>query len=551
MKYFSLFIILLLTFSIISCDNKDMTEQDTADTEKSEIGKRLDAFSPVTISTDLSGLTDNQKKVVELLSEAGKICDELYWKQNSIDGIALRDSLSKLDSEDAKEKLRYLKIWYGPYDAMYDEKRFVGEGPEERPKMGNFYPQDITVEEFEAYVKANPGEKAALEGLYTVVVRDGDKLKAVPYHEAYPEMMKMADLVEEAAKYADNPTLKKYLELRAVALRTGEYLESDMAWMDIKDNDIDVVIGPIENYTDAMFNYKTAFECVVMIKDKGASEELAMFESNIDYFEHNLPYDKKYIRESAGKGNILQVVNVAYFGGDCNAGTKTIAASLPNDPEVHKTKGGKKSMYKNIMEAKFDRIVMGIANEILDEELIPYCSKNSFTSFVTLHEVSHTLGRGYVYGNEEMQVRKALKERYSAIEELKADILGMYNHKHLLEKKLIDEEYLKKTIATYLPGLYRSIRFGAEEAHGKANVMQLNYLMEAKAIYFNDKGKLTYNPEIFMDKVGELAGKVLTLQAEGDYEAAGEMLDKYGRVSETTQKVIESLSNVPRDLDNQ
>ncbi len=550
MKNLSLMTIFLLSFFFIACNKEEPANNEEKETKTTMIKERLNAFAPVTITTDISWLSENQKKVVELLAEAGKIADELYWKQNTYDGIAIRDSLSKENNDEAQLFLRYLKIWYGPYDAMYGEERFVGNGPKTRPAQGNFYPQDLTKEEFEEYVKNHPDEKAELESLYTIVVRDGDKLKAIPYREAYPEVLKMADLLDEAAKYADNPTLKKYLQLRAEAFRTDEYFESDMAWMDIKDNDIDVVIGPIENYTDAMFNYKTAYECVVMVKDKEASKELEMFKENIDYFEHNLPYDKKYIRESAGKGNILQVVNVYYFGGDCNAGTKTIAASLPNDPRVHASKGGKKSMYKNIMEAKFEKIVLPIADVIMDEELIPYCSKNSFTSFVTLHEVSHTLGRGYVYGKKDVQVRKALKERYSAIEELKADILGMYNHKHLLEKGLIDEEYLKRTIATYIPGLYRSIRFGAEEAHGKANVIQLNFLIDKGAIFFNDKDKLTYNPEIFMDKVAELANIVLTLQAEGDYDAAGELLEKYGHVSDKTKEIIEKLSVVPRDLEN-
>ena len=540
----------LLVFVLIACNKQEPAQKSSQKAETSMVEQRLKTFAPVTITTDISWLTENQKKVVELLAKAGKIADELYWKQNTYDGIAIRDSLSKSDSPDAKLMLRYLKIWYGPYDAMYGEERFVGNGPKVRPPQGNFYPQDMTKEEFEDYVNKHPEEKAQLESLYTIVVRDGDKLKAIPYHEAYPEVLKMADLLDEAAKYADNPSLKKYLKLRAEAFRTDEYFESDMAWMDIKDNDIDVVIGPIENYTDAMFNYKTAYEGVVMVKDKEASKELEMFKENIDYFEHNLPYDKKYIRKSAGKGNILQVVNVYYFGGDCNAGTKTIAASLPNDPRVHASKGGKKSMYKNIMEAKFDKIVMPIAKTIMAEDLIPYCSKNSFTSFVTLHEVSHTLGRGYVYGQKDVQIRKALKERFSAIEELKADILGMYNHKHLLEKGLIDEDYLKRTIATYIPGLYRSIRFGAEEAHGKANVIQLNFLMDKGAIKFNDKGKLTYDPDIFMEKVAELANIVLTLQAKGDYAAAGDLLDKYGHVSESTKEIIKKLANVPRDLEN-
>jgi hypothetical protein len=318
--------------------------------------------------------------------------------------------------------------------------------------------------------------------------------------------------------------------------------------MDIKDSDIDVVIGPIENYEDGLFNYKTAYEAIIMVKDIEATRELEMFESNIDYFEHNLPYNKKYIRENAGKGNILQIMNVVYFGGDCQKGIKTIAASLPNDPRVTNVKGGKKSMYKNMMEAKFDKIVSPIAEKILDKSLMPYVNKKAFTSFVTLHEVSHTLGRGFVYGNDSLTVRAALKDKYSAIEECKADILGMYNHKHLLDLKKIDREELKRAIVTYLAGLYRSIRFGAEEAHGKANMIQLRFLREKGAIKKTSDGKITYDENKFFLEVAELARIVLTLEAEGNYDGAAELLERYGNATPEIKAEINLFRDIPRDL---
>jgi len=406
----------------------------------------------------------------------------------------------------------------------------------------------MTKAEFEGYVKTHPGQKEELESQYTVVVRDGSNLKGIPFHQAYPEVEQLALKLEEASKVCDNQSLKNYLVLRAKALRTDNYFESDMAWMDLKDNNFDVVIGPIENYEDALFNYKTAYECVVMIKDFEATKELELFEKNIDNFEHRLPYDKKYIRESAGKGNVLQIVNVAYFGGDCQKAVKTIAASLPNDPKVHELKGGKKSMYKNMMEAKFDKIVVPIAQKILDPSLLMDVDKKAFTSFVTLHEVSHTLGRSFVYGNDKLDTRKALKEKYSALEETKADILGMYNHKHLLDMKLITPKYVKKAMVTYLAGLYRSIRFGAE-AHGQSNLIQLNFLQEKGAIVKTKDGKFTINENIFFEKVAELAKIVLTIEAEGDYNGGIKLLEKYGKLTDEIRGIIESLKDIPRDLD--
>ena len=541
-------LLIFLAFGLILIfylEAKDKKMEKSVD--MSFVRQRLREFAPITIKPNLSNLTEREQKVVRLLIEAGKLADEIFWKQTSPDAIAVRDSLGKLTSKEAKEILALVNIFYGPYDLVEGGKRFVGSGFDYKPLGANFYPSDLTKEEFEKYVEAHPSQKEELESQYTIVVRDGNKLKAIPYHIAYPETQKIADLLEEAAKYCDNESLKKYLQLRAKAIRTDDYFESDLAWMDIKDSKIDVVIGPIENYTDALFNYKTAYEAIVMIKDEEGTKELDMFENNLDYFEHRLPYDKKYIRETAGKGNVLQIMNVVFFGGDCQAGTKTIANSLPNDPRVHELKGGKKSMFKNIMEAKFDKILLPIAQKILDPKLIGLVDKKAFTSFVTLHEVSHTLGRGFVYGNDSLPVRKALKERYSAIEECKADVLGIYNFTHLLDKKLIDSAQLEKAKVTYIVGLFRSIRFGAEEAHSKANLIQLNFLEENGVIKY-EKDKIRIDTKKFFDAIKELAREVLTIEAEGNYARAGEILEKYGKMKSQTLRLISLLSEIPRDL---
>lgn len=543
-------LILLLTsiaLLAVSCNKQNKVEKDM-NSNVQQVKERLESYAPVKISADLSNLDDRQKILVQKLVEAGKICDELFWQQASPDAISVRDSLSKLTDADSKITFDYVKINYGPYDAIFSNERFVGVGPAKRPGGGGFYPTDMTKNEFEQYIKAHPDQAEAFKSQYTVIVRKDGNLTAVPYHEYYEATAKLADKLDEAAEYCDNESLKNYLKLRAQTFRTDDYFESDMAWMDVKNNDIDLVIGPIENYQDELFNYKTAYEAVVMVKDIQATQELEMYDKHIDDFEHNLPYDKKYIRKSAGSGNILQIMNVVYFGGDCQQGVKTIAASLPNDPKVHDLKGGKKSMYKNLMEAKFDKIVVPIADTILDPSLLPFVNKKAFTSFVTLHEVSHTLGRGFVYGKDNVSVRQALKERFSAIEEAKADILGLYNHKLLLEMKEVTDEYIKQTIATYIAGLYRSVRFGAEEAHGKANLIQMNYLIESGAIYKQANGKYNYKPDIFFDKVAELSKMILTCEAEGNYDGAGKIIEKYGKVTPQLQNEIDMMKYIPRDI---
>jgi hypothetical protein len=558
--YKILSILIVSIFLFISCNNNGDKQEKNKKADSSNTGgqamnetqkalkDRISIYAPVSISVDVSSLSDNDRKVLKLLAEAGNLADQIFWRQTSPEAIPLRDSLKKLSTADAKLAYEFVMINYGPYDRIDDGKRYIGSGSAKFPSVANFYPQDLTKEEFEKYIAANAREKAALESQYTVVKREGNKLIAIPYNKEYPQAFEIAKKLDEASALAENTSLKNYLKLRAEAIRTDNYFKSDMAWMDILGSDIDMVIGPIENYEDGLFNYKTAYECMLMVRDHNATKELQLFLDHIDSFEQKLPCDKKYIRPSAGKGNILQIVNIAYMGGDSQSGVKTIANSLPNDPEVTKIKGGKKSMFKNIMEAKFDKIVKPIADIILDENLRPYVDKKAFTSFVTLHEVSHTLGRGFVYGKNKLAVRKALQSNYSAIEETKADILGLYNHKHLLEEKVYTEEYIMKVIATYVAGLFRSIRFGAEEAHGMSNVIQLNYMAEKGAIIKNNNGTLNINRQKFFDVAAELAGIILTIEAEGDLKASQAFIDKYGKLTDDTKKIIETLKLIPRDI---
>ena len=543
----------LMVLILASCGEK--TETDAVDEEMSEkhkmIKERIEAYAPVNITADISHLDERQKKLIKLLAEAGHLADEIFWKQSAHSAVEIRDSLMNEDSQEAADILEYVNINYGPYDVIHGNKRFVGKGPEVRPKGGGFYPVDMTKEEFETFVKENPGKKEEMKSQYTVIKRDKDgNLKPVPYHVNYPKAIELADKLEEAAKVTDNPSLKKYLELRADAIRTDDYLKSDMAWMDLEDNDIDLVIGPIENYEDELYNYKTAYEAVVMVKNHEGTKELNIFKSHLDDFEKRLPIDDKYKKESINEGTELQIVDVVYFGGDCQKGTKTIAAALPNDPRVSEAKGRKMSMYINLMEAKFDKIVTGIGAKLLDKSIAPNVDKKAFTRFVTLHEVSHGLGPSYVYGSENESVRRVLKDRYSPIEETKADIVSMYNHKHLNDMGILSDREVKNAMATYLAGLYRSIRFGTNSAHGRANLIQLNYLKEEGAIVKLDNGKFKINTAIFFDKVAGLAKLILETQAMGDYEKAGEILDTYSVLTPEIKAEIESLSDIPRDINS-
>ncbi len=515
---------------------------------KSDMQKLVEEFAPIEITVKMDHLSDKEKEIVKLLVKAGQHADEIFWMQTASDAIATRDMLKTRADAASKDTLDYVMISYGPYERIH-ESRFVGQGPAKRPEGGTFYPSDMTKEEFENYVKANPGQEKELVGLYTVVRRDGDKLKAVPYHEEYREhVSEIAKYLRQASELAENESLKKYLAARATAIETDDYYASDVLWMKLKDNNLDVVIGPIENYEDGLFNYKAAYETAVMVKDPEGTAELQVFQSHLDALEKNLPSKKEYIRSSAGKGNVLEVVNIAYFGGDFQAGIKTIAASLPNDPKVHDEFGGKKQMYKNIMEAKFQKILVPIGQRLLAAEDHPYIDQKAFTTIVTMHEVSHTLGRGFVYGNDKLEVRKALKELYSAIEEAKADVVGIYNMEYFKNQGMYDDEMLRKFEVTYLAGLFRSIRFGAEEAHGKANIAQMMFLAEQGAVGRNAQGQWVVYHDKFHQGISALAKTLLEIEAEGDYEAANAFLEKYGKVTEEIKTDLAKLTDIPRDL---
>jgi hypothetical protein len=534
---------------IVACGKKEGDNVETPDSMLAELQAKVDEYASVVLEADLSHLTEREKQLVQKLAEAGEICDAIFWQQSCHDAITVRDSLSKLTDAQSKLMLELVNIYYGPYDKMNEYKRFVGNGAEKRPGGGGFYPEDMTKEEFEKHIADNPKDKADFESLYTVIVRDENKnLKAIPYHQYYKETEKLATLLDEAAELCDNPSFKKYLKLRAEAIRTDQYFKSDWAWMELKDNNIDVIIGPIESYEDAFYNYKTSYEVVVMVKDVEATKELEMFKQAIDECQKQLPWDKKYYVKVQASGAVLQMVNVTFYAGDCNKSSKTIAAALPNDPAVYEKTGGKKSMFKNLMEAKFDKILKPISDIMLAPDMRQYVSRKHMISFVTLHEISHNLGRGYVYNNEKLTVKSALKEKYSPIEELKADICAMYALKILVEQGKYTQEDLTQSIVTYIAGLFRSMRFGAESAHGIANFIQFRYLLENGAITKTSEGYYTFNKDKFFEVVANLAKFALEVEADGDYKRASEMIEKYGNSTPEIMAEFEKVKSVPTDL---
>ena len=539
-----LFLYSLIAAAIITgcSNNKDSKEI-------SMLKDKIAQFAPVEIKYDSTVLNERERIVVRKLFEASQIIDSIYLSQVYFKNVEIKDSLRNSSSEADQLKLKYFDIMFGPFDRLDHNKPFIGT--HEKPKGANFYPPDMTKDEFNQWVKEHPDDYTAFTSTFTIIRKDNGKLTAIPYSEFYkPELSKAADLLREAADYADNPSLKKYLLLRAKAFETNDYYDSDMAWMDLKNNKIEVVIGPYEVYEDEMFNYKASFESFVTIKDSAESEKLQEFGKYLKEIEENLPIDKKYKNNQRGSESPIVVVNEVYSGGDTKAGVQTLAFNLPNDERVRKAKGSKKVMLKNINDAKFEKQLKPIAGIVLSEDQLNYVTVNAFFSHALMHEMSHGVGPGFITVNgRKTEVKKELKEAYSTIEECKADVLGMYNNIFMIDKGMFPKSFANETWTTFLAGIFRSVRFGITEAHGSGNAIIYNYLLEKGGYEYNpETNKVKVNFDKIYDSIKELANKLLTIEATGDYNGAKELIKQYAVISPSMKSIIDMLSSIPVDI---
>ena len=503
------------------------------------VKEKVEEFTPFKLTADVSYLSDNQKQMLPLLFEAAQIMDALFWKQAWGDKEAL---FSKVDDEYVKQ---YLKINYGPWERLNGNRSFI-EGIGAKPAGAQFYPADMTKEEFEAL------QDESKDGLYTIIVRDENgKLNVVPYHVAYAEeLQQVADLLNKAAALADDAGFKDYLQKRAAALMNGEYFESDMAWMSMKNNKIDFVVGPIENYEDALYGAKTAFESYILIKDTVWSAKLAHFAKLLPELQKGLPVEAKYKKEVPGSDSDLGAYDVVYYGGDCNAGSKTIAINLPNDPKVHLEKGSRKLQLKNAMKAKFDKILVPISKLLIVEEQQKNISFDAFFENTMFHEVAHGLGIKNTLDGKGT-VREALKENSTAIEEGKADILGLYMVDMLTKMgELGEDQILEDNYVTFMAGLFRSIRFGVSSSHGKANMIRFYYFQEKGAFTKDEAGKYKVNFEKMRQAMIDLSKEILVMQGEGDYDKAKKMIEEMGFIKPELQADLDRIADagIPRDI---
>ena len=452
---------------VLACTSADNGTQDAPQSSvgNSSIQEGLMKYETVTIKPDLSNLTENERQMIPILIKAAKIMDELFWYQ----AFGKKEDLISEGTDDATR--RFIEINYGPWDRLAGDSPFVaGIGP--KPAGANFYPADMTKEEFEA------AELPDKSSLYTLVRRnDQGELTTIPYHRQFAtEIKETSDLLLEAAQLADDPGLRTYLELRAAALLNDEYQESDFAWLDMKDNTLDVIIGPIETYEDQLYGYKAAHEAYVLVKDKDWSARLAKYAKFLPELQKGIPVPEDYKAESPGTDTELNAYDVLFYSGHSNAGSKTIAINLPNDEEVQLEKGTRRLQLKNVMRAKFDKILVPISEVLIDEDQRKHITFDAFFGNTMFHEVAHGLGIKNTI-NGKGTVRKALKEHASALEEGKADVLGLYMINQLHDMGEIEQD-LKDYYVTFLASIFRSVRFGASSAHGKANMIRFNFFEE-------------------------------------------------------------------------
>ncbi len=525
-----LFVILLVAV-LTGCNSEDkkLTE---------DMKANLARFKEVTLTTDLSWLSSREKEIVGILIDAAAIMDEIFWMEAYGDKP---DLLNRVKNEYARENV---KINYGPWDRLNGNAPFIEGFGEKRPGA-QFYPADMTVEEFESWIDP---DKASL---YTMITRNNEgKLVAVPYSEAFKDQhSRAAELILKAAELAEDPGLKKYLTLRADALLTNLYQPSDFAWMEMKKSNIDFIVGPIENYEDQLFGYKAAHESFVLIKDPAWSAKLEKFNAMLPGLQAGLPVDPAYKAEKPGTDADMNVYDAIYYAGDCNAGSKTIAINLPNDPEIHLAVGSRKLQLKNSMKAKFDNILMPIASMLIDESQRQHITFDAFFENTTFHEVSHGMGVKNTI-NGKGSVREALKEQYTSLEEAKADIMGLYLVTKLYEMGEITSGEVMNNYVTFFAGIFRSSRFGAASAHGKANMLSLKYFADNGAFVYQDNGFYKVDLEKMKKAVESLLGKILKVQGDGDYDTAKTWVEGDGVMTESLRRDLNRVNTagIPVDI---
>jgi hypothetical protein len=545
----------------LACQTSMQTSTPTAAPPKGKlevlpgVEQRLRQLPKVAIDYDRALLTENERAVVAKLIEASKFIDEIYWRQVSEQNPEYRTRLAAqvTDSDRDRAGYEYFLANKGRWDRLAQDEPFIAPfgAAGHKPEGAAFYPADLTKEEMERYIAAHPEQKDALQGLFTVVRRQGDRLVTIPYSVHYREFLEPAVArIREAAALTNNESMRNYLTRLAAALMKDEYRESDMAWMDLH-GPLEVVIGPYEVYEDAMFNWKAAFQSFINVVDRPETEKLTVYASHLPAMEQNLPMPDEHKNPNRGTESPIRVVQEIFTAGDARRGVQTAAFNLPNDEVVREQKGSKKVLLKNVMDAKFRLSGQPIAMRVLDPAQRSLLNFDAYFNFVLFHELSHGVGPGLITppgGGERTDVRLLLKDTYSTIEECKADVLGIWNILYAMNNNLLRAFSEEQLYATYAGLHFRSMRFGIDEAHGRGTAVQWNWLREQGAILPNPDGTFRVSFPHMRHAVQSLATELLMIEATGDYARAQRLLSKYGVSTPEIESVTARLKDIPVDI---
>ena len=513
-------------------------------------------FAPTPLDVNVSGLSDGDQKALVKLIQASRLINDIFLTQLWSGNHAELAKLEKDKSELGRERLHYFWINKSPWSEIDGHAAFVPGVPPKKLPGANFYPEDMTKAEFESWTKGLPADqREQAEGFFTVIRRNASrKLTIVSYSQEYrADLERAAALLKEAAALTDNATLKKFLETRAAAFLSNDYYESDLAWMDL-DAPLDITVGPYETYNDEIFGYKAAYEAYVNVRDEQESAKLASFSENLQEIENNLPEDPQYRNPKLGASSPIRVVNQVFSAGDGNHGVQTAAYNLPNDDRVIQQKGSKRVMLKNVQEAKFRSVLQPIAAEVLPEADRQYLDFESFFTHILAHELTHGIGPHQITINgRSTNPRLELKELYSAIEEAKADITGLFALQFLMDHDSPSvshgEDAERKLYTTFLASSFRTLRFGLKEAHARGMAIQVNYLLDKGGFRANPDGTFAVDFSKIKQAVSDLDREFLTIEATGDYVRAKKMLDTLGVIRPEVQRALDRLTQIPTDIE--
>jgi hypothetical protein len=518
-----------------------------------ELAKKISRFAPTTLTANTARLSAGDRKALNKVIEAARLLDPLFLRQVWSGNDELHKKLEADKSAVGRQRLHYFLINDGPWSRLDENEPFIEGVPRQKPPHANFYPDDITKDEFNSWLAGLPdSEKEKATGYFYTIRRDaGGKLMSVPYNEEYREFLEpAAKLLREAASLTTNQTLKDFLSKRADAFSSNDYYASDVAWMDLN-APIDVTIGPYETYEDELFGYKAAFEAYITLTDAAESAKLQKFSQHLQELENNLPMEPRYRNPKLGAGSPMRVVNEVFASGEGNNGVQTAAFNLPNDERVVKEKGSARIMLKNVQDAKFNKVLIPITRVVLTTAQQRAVAFDSFFTHILMHELMHGLGPHNITVNgQATTVRLQLKELYSSIEEAKADVTGLWALQYLIDKGVIGKQMQRTLYTTYLASMFRSVRFGLTESHARGVAMQFNYFTDEGAIKFDEKtGKFSADDARMKEAVRKLTHDLLTIEAEGSYDKAKAILDKYSLIRPDMKGALDRLIAVPVDIE--